>query len=157
MIDYLSNYQGIIVSTENLSLATTVIIDITNEAQKFQIENSLFKNKFLCLSALNHSNLFQIRNKKLDKLRKQDWPKTMENYNYFCYFFGTDKKTMESFSKLTQGFKTLYPNYVLHNDSIQHAITTATGGYESFFNAAKKQRAYTIGKQAQSLFGEGNF
>ena len=93
-------------------------MDITNEAQKFKVENSLFKNKFLCLSALNANNLFQIRNKTLDKLRKQEWPKTMDNYSYFCYFFGIDKKTIDCYSKLTGGFKTLFPNYVLHNDSI---------------------------------------
>ena len=58
------------ISTENLSLATTLMVDITSEAQKFKAENSFFKNKFLCLSALNSANLFQIRNKKLDSLRK---------------------------------------------------------------------------------------
>ena len=67
------------------------MVDITSEAQKFKAENSFFKNKFLCLSALNSANLFQIRNKKLDSLRKQEQPNTMDNYTYFCRFFGLDQ------------------------------------------------------------------
>lgn len=33
--EYLANYQGILFTTENLSFATTILIDITNTAQKF--------------------------------------------------------------------------------------------------------------------------
>ena len=51
----------------------------------------------------------------------------------------------------------MYPGYVLHNDSIQHAITTATGGYETFFDAKKKNLGHENPHRAASLFGEGNF
>lgn len=63
--EYLNKYQGIVFSTENLSFATTVMIDITKDTKQFNMDNSIFKNYFLCLSSLNSANLFQIRNKKL--------------------------------------------------------------------------------------------
>ena len=67
---YLQKYQGIVVTTENLSLATTLTLDETAEMQKLKTENSFFKNRFLCMSALNCGSLFQLRNKKLDHLRR---------------------------------------------------------------------------------------
>lgn len=137
---YLSNYQGIIFSTENLSFATTVIMEEHDDKKKLNTENSFFKNRFLCLSALNSANLFQIRNKKLDKIRKQDG-KSMDNYNYFCRFFGVDEQTKAEFGNLTSNFKTLFPAYVLQSEYIQHAITQATGGYESFFDFQTKSKA----------------
>ena len=63
--EYLNKYQGIVFSTENLSFATTIMIDITKDTRSFNMENSIFKNYFLMLSSLNSAKLFQIRNKKL--------------------------------------------------------------------------------------------
>ena len=61
-------YQGIIISTENLCVRTTIEVD-SGEETSFQAQKSYFKNKFLRLSALNSQNLFQIRNSKFDFLR----------------------------------------------------------------------------------------
>ena len=91
--EFLRNYKGIMFTTENLSLATTISVNITTEVKKFQTENSIFKNRFLCLSVLNSANLFQLRNKKLDHLRRVEQPNTMDNYSYFCRFFGIDQQT----------------------------------------------------------------
>lgn len=56
---YLHNYQGLVFSTENLSLATTLTMeDGFDDIKKFNTENSFFKTRFLCLSALNSANLF---------------------------------------------------------------------------------------------------
>ena len=50
---YLSNYQGIVFTTENLNFAATIKMTKTNDKWEVQTENSFFKNRFLCLSALN--------------------------------------------------------------------------------------------------------
>lgn len=55
---YLSNYQGIVFTTENLNFAATIKMTKTNDKWEVQTENSFFKNRFLCLSALNSQNLF---------------------------------------------------------------------------------------------------
>ena len=69
---YLNNYQGILFTTENLNFAATIKMHKSSEIFRLENENSFFKSRFLCLSAMNSSNLFQIRNKKLDYLRKLD-------------------------------------------------------------------------------------
>ena len=66
--DYLKRYQGIIFSTENLCVRTSLEVD-RGEETSFAAHKSYFKNKFLRLSALNSANLFNIRNKRFDHLR----------------------------------------------------------------------------------------
>jgi len=159
--EYLANYQGIIFTTENLSFATTIKVNITTEVKKLMSENSFFKTRFLCLSALNSAKLFEIRNKRLEGLRRLEQANTMDNYHYFCAFFGIDQQTIARYSAPTREFKTMFPVEVLHNESIQHAIMSATGGYESVFDArfnqqTKPRQAFEPNKAA-SLFGEGNF
>ena len=56
--DYLQRYQGIIFSTENLCVRTSLEVD-RGEETSFAAHKSYFKNKFLRLSALNSSNLFR--------------------------------------------------------------------------------------------------
>lgn len=86
-------------------------------------------------------------------MRKQDY-KSMDNYNYFCRFFGIDDQTKAEYGNITRNFRTLFPAYVLQNECIQHAITTATGGYESFFNT--RQKKADDPHRTASLFGEGS-
>ena len=77
--EYLRRYNGIVISTENLCVKT--ILEVHNgEETSFQAHKSYFKNKFLRLSALNSKNMFQIRNEKFETLRKQEWPRSMDNY-----------------------------------------------------------------------------
>ena len=42
----------------------------------------------------------------------------MDNYNYFCRFFGIDEETKAEYGQLTRNFKTLFPAYVLNNECI---------------------------------------
>ena len=57
----------------------------------------------------------------------------MDNFKYFCHFFGIDH--LSHYGKLTDNFKTLYPEYFLNNELIQDAVHKATGKYEPMFDA----------------------
>ena len=54
----------------------------------------------------------------------------MDNYSQFCKFFEVNNEESQGFSAeyehLLSGFKTLFPKYVLRNDSVAHSIIEAT-------------------------------
>ena len=43
---------------------------------------------------------------------------TMDNYHYFCKFFGVDQNVIEQYGKLMGNFKTMFPVYVFNNDGL---------------------------------------
>lgn len=64
------------------------------------------------LAAINSSNLFNIRNSSVEV----NQPGSMDNYRIFLSFFEIDRSTVNNIQdqeKLLNGFKTLFPNYVL--------------------------------------------
>ena len=63
----------------------------------------------------------------------------MDNYHYFCKFFGVDQNVIEQYGKLMGNFKTMFPVYVFNNDGLQHAITEARGGYETYAHGQARQ------------------
>ena len=117
--EYLRRYQGIIISTENLGVRTTIEGD-SGEETSFQAQKPSFKNTFLRLSALNSQNLFQIRNSKFDFLRRLEQPRSMDSYQVFCEFFELPSGASgdRDYEQLLGGFKTLFPKYVWNNDQL---------------------------------------
>jgi len=70
-------------------------------------------------AAINSRNLFNIRHSSIEI----NQPGTMDNYRIFTNFFEIDrsleKKKMENdYETLLNGFKTLFPEYVLSNEQI---------------------------------------
>ena len=67
----------------------------------------------------------------------------MDNYNYFCRFFGIEAHSHKDFGLANRDFKTLFPTYVFNNENIRHAITVATGGdYEPMLDKMFSQPNY---------------
>ena len=60
----------------------------------------------------------------------------MDNYEYFCDFFelnhqASNEAKQRDYEARLNRFKTLFPEYVLNNEQIQHSITAASGLYET--------------------------
>lgn len=92
-------------------------------------------------------------------------PGTMDNYRIFLHFFEVDRSLdMLDYEVLLSGFKTLFPQYVLQNEHIQHQISEAQGyqgqqpqplfdadvEFEEFFNFREDDTFAIISKTTYS-------
>lgn len=129
---YLARYQGLIFSVSNACLQTLVEVKKGVERRGVQSTNTYYRSNFMRLSAINSRNLFNIR----PTLLEINQPGSMDNYRIFTNFFEIDrtqerKKMEDDYETLLNGFKTLFPKYVLNNEQIQHAISEAQGQYDT--------------------------
>lgn len=99
-------------SVSNACLQTLTEVTKGVERRNFRSLSSYYKSNFMRLAAINSSNLFNIRNSSVEV----NQPGSMDNYRIFLSFFEIDRSTVNNIQdqeKLLNGFKTLFPNYVL--------------------------------------------
>lgn len=119
--EYLSRYQGIVFSMENLCLQSLVEVNRGVRHRSLKSLKSYFRCNFFRVAAINSRNLYDIRHGAL--LEKQGG--FMDNYRVFTNFFDIDKPSLLkkgdlNYETLLNGFKTLFPDYVLNNEQVQH-------------------------------------
>jgi len=118
---FLKRYQGIILSSENLCAKTLIEVKRGIERNSFHAQNGHFRSNFFRVAAVNTANLYDIRHKNFDTLRQSHQYRKVDNFNYFCKFFGIENYQGQAdpdYETLLKGFKTMYPNYVLQNENI---------------------------------------
>jgi uncharacterized Rmd1/YagE family protein len=101
---------------------------------KLRSKDSEYRSNIMRLSAINTSSLFNIRSCVVGEESSHKAPYLMDNYKSFLQFFEISvqhehKQTEDDYEKLLNGFKTLFPRYILYNEQIKHAIAEATGQY----------------------------
>jgi hypothetical protein len=117
----------LIFSVSNACFQTITEVSRSQEGRQFKSLQSSYRSNFTKLSAITSRSLFNIR----QALVEVNQPGTMDNYRIFLHFFEVDRSLdMLDYEVLLSGFKTLFPQYVLQNEQIQHKISEAQGYQE---------------------------
>jgi hypothetical protein len=130
--EFLARYQGIVFCASNLKFGSICDVKKGIERRSLRSKKTEFELTFMRLSAINTDSLFNIRS----GADENSGPFQMTQYKSFATFFELTSDMRKRgdeicYEKLLNGFKTLFPQYILENEQIKHAIAEATGLYDT--------------------------